>query len=357
MRFRNLLTSSTLNLVVFIAYIYIKLLYCRALSNTTRLREIMDHQAFDYSMKNIPIPSRKFYLKCLIEKTELVIKRMRWKALITEKNTGSKSSYGFKSRKCPQQHPARLFKTYENPVPDLVNFENDLLGIIKSVSFETVRNDFQDKLRTDMSTIISSDKAFVFADKTRNLYKLDKAAYGKLYMENVTKSYKRVDSNVYHDINLEAKGIATELKIGDEVERMAKKEAFVTLKDHKDDFNINPKCHLINPAKSKLGKVSKTIIENINNKVKANAFNQWKKTDDVIRWFSNIRDKANCVFIQFDIPEFYPSISKDLQKSLEYAKQFTNIPPKDIYTLMHARKSLLFAKKKRLDEKLRRQFF
>ena len=45
----------------------------------------MDHQAFDYSMKNIPIPSREFYLKCLIEKTELVIKRLKWKALITEK--------------------------------------------------------------------------------------------------------------------------------------------------------------------------------------------------------------------------------------------------------------------------------
>ena len=184
-----------------------------------------------------------------------------------------------------------------------------------------------------MSTIKSSDKAFVFADKTRNLYKLDKTAYDKLYMENVTKSCKRADSNVYHDINLEAKEIATELKIADKVERMAKKEVFITLKDHKDDFNINPKCRLINPAKSELGKVSKTIIENINNNVKEQTrVNQWKKTDDVIRRFSNIRNKANCVFIQFDIQEFYPSISKDLlQKSLEYAKHSTNIPPKDIY--------------------------
>ena len=174
-------------------------------------------------------------------------------------------------------------------------------------------------------------------------YPLDKAAYDKLYMENVTKSYKRAGSNVYHDINLEAKEIATELKIADIVERMAKKEAFITLKDHKDDFIINPKYRLVNPAKSELGKVSKTIIENINNKVKEQTrFNQWKKTDDVIRWFSNIRDKANCVFIQFDIQEFYPSISKDLlQKSLEYAKQFTNIPPEDIFTLMHARCSAL----------------
>ena len=154
-------------------------------------------------------------------------------------------------------------------------------------------------------------------------------------MENVTKSYKRADSNICHDINLEAKEIATERKIADKVERMAKKEAFITLKDHKDDFNINPKCSLINPPKSELGKVSKTIIENINNKVKEQTcVNQWKKMDDVIRWFSNIRNKANWVFIQFDIQEFYPSISKDLlQKSLEYAKQFTNDPSeRHIYT-------------------------
>ncbi len=35
---------------------------------------------FDYSLKNIPIPSQDAYLRNLIEKMENVLKRMRWKA-------------------------------------------------------------------------------------------------------------------------------------------------------------------------------------------------------------------------------------------------------------------------------------
>ena len=40
-------------------------------------------------------------------------------------------------------------------------------------------------------------------------------------------------------------------------------KTYATLKDHKENFNINSKGYLINPAKSKLGKVSKTIVYNI----------------------------------------------------------------------------------------------
>ena len=90
------------------------------------------------------------------------------------------------------------------------------------------------------------------------MYRLDKNTYDKLYTENITKSCKRTDCNAYNKINLQAKKIATNLNITGRVECMAKNEAFITLKDHKDDFNVNPECSLINPAKSELGKVSKT---------------------------------------------------------------------------------------------------
>jgi hypothetical protein len=45
---------------------------------------------------------------------------------------------------------------------------------------------------------------------------------------------------------------------------MAETEAFITLKDHKDNVESNPKCRLINPAKRELGKVSKVILDSIN---------------------------------------------------------------------------------------------
>ena len=58
-------------------------------------------------------------------------------------------------------------------------------------------------------------------------------------------------------------------------------------------------------------------------------------------------DKPNCTFLQFDIEEFYPSISKELVlKSIDYAKQFTTVTPNDVDIMMHVRKSLLFANEK-----------
>ena len=99
-------------------------------------------------------------------------------------------------------------------------------------------------------------------------------------------------------------------------------QAFITLKDHKEDFSTHPKCRLIDPAKSELGKVSKKIIENINASIKTKTgANQWKNTDDVLKWFNDISDKPKCTFVQFDIEEYYPSISRDLlMKAIEYAR-------------------------------------
>ena len=46
----------------------------------------MEQRKFTYSLKNIPLPSKYAYKKSLIEKTEALIKRMRWKALFFDKN-------------------------------------------------------------------------------------------------------------------------------------------------------------------------------------------------------------------------------------------------------------------------------
>ena len=48
--------------------------------------------------------------------------------------------------------------------------------------------------------------------------------------------------------------------------------------------------------------------------------------------------------MQFDIEEFYPSISKELllRAIITYAKTLVNISDEEINTIMHSRKSLLF---------------
>ena len=85
------------------------------------------------------------------------------------------------------------------------------------------------------------------------------------------------------------------------------------MKGYKPNFSSNPKGRLINPAKSKIGKISKYFLEQINTEVRdLSSVNQWQETSTIINWFKNIRNKKKCIFMQFDIEEFYPSISKEL---------------------------------------------
>ena len=47
------------------------------------------------------------------------------------------------------------------------------------------------------------------------------------------------------------------------MESLAKSEAFLTLKDHKENFDTHLLCHLINLAKSEMGRASKKMLDNI----------------------------------------------------------------------------------------------
>ena len=70
---------------------------------------------------------------------------------------------------------------------------------------------------------------------------------------------------------------------------------------------------------------------------------QWKNTNEIIDWFINIDNKHQCISRQLDIKGFYPSITEEiLEKSSEFAKQCVDITEKDIRSIKHCRKSLLF---------------
>ena len=138
-----------------------------------------NHKYYSYSIKNIALPSEKLYKTILIEKVELLIKRMRWKAHLYENSGLNKSnplSYIFKSRKYPPQHK------------DLMQFENDLLELIKSLKFKKVKNKFLDQLHKDITSIKKSKNVFIFADKTRNIYETDKNTHSKLLTDSISKT-------------------------------------------------------------------------------------------------------------------------------------------------------------------------
>ena len=149
---------------------------------------------------------------------------------------------------------------------------------------------------------------------------------------------------MYNKINREAKSIANNYGVSERVNCLTKSNAFISLKDHKPNFRSNPKCSLINPAKRGIGKISKYFLEQLNSKVRdLSSVNQWQETSTVINWFKSIKNKKKCIFMQFDIEEFYPSISKELLlKAITYAKNLVNISDEDINTIMHSRRSLLF---------------
>ena len=89
--------------------------------------------------------------------------------------------------------------------------------------------------------------------------------------------------------------------------------SFITLKDHKENFNNNPPVRLINPAKNELEHISNAILDPTNKSIReVLALNQWRNTDTVIDWFKSIRNKHLCKFVVFDIREFYPSITENL---------------------------------------------
>ena len=116
--------------------------------------------------------------------------------------------------------------------------------------------------------------------------------YSKLLKENITKTYKKASNDTLKEINNEAKQIAINEKLDDRIECFAKRQAFITLKDNKDNFRSSLPCRLLNPVKSELGKISKTVLENISSKFRGiTELNQWKNSMAVIEWFKNTKNK------------------------------------------------------------------
>ena len=153
-------------------------------------------------------------------------------------------------------------------------------------------------------------------------------------VDNITKTYKHGSEDFIDELDSEI----------NRNERMQKREAFISLKDHKENFENNPKCRLINPAKSESGKLSKVILDKFNSNLrqKLNS-NQCRNTQQVITWFGNINDKDRHSFIPFDIVDFYASISeKILNEALDWASDLATIPDNDISIIKHGRKPLLF---------------
>ena len=308
----------------------------------------MDKANISYSLKNIPLPTKSAYTNALVPKVTSFVQRLRWRAHFfiqnKKKNKNDESEeedeetkkdfYGFNSTKSAPY------------VPALAGFENDLYSLISNLKFRNERNQFQTKLNDDVNMINNSPDAFVLADKTNNVYRISADTYKKLLTDNITTHYKKDNENTEDKINKQAKLICDRLEMSDRVQKIAPKQAFVTIKDHKDNFKNNTKCRLINPMKSEIGKISKCKLQNITKTLRNKLeLHQWINTNDVLIWFHKLERKPRLSFLIFDIVEFYPSINEKLfNAALDFAALHIPIPNSDREIFMHARSSLLHSR-------------
>ena len=143
----------------------------------------------------------------LIEKIEFFIKELRSKVIffINNKDTNGRrasgSVYSLKINKCPLQ------------IKELIPFEDDLVDLGKNIKFCKVRNNFQMKL----PEVCSSKKTLILAQKTSNMYRLEKEEYYLLLQNAVTATHKKSNKETPRKINCEGNKYTKEANILNQV--------------------------------------------------------------------------------------------------------------------------------------------
>ena len=122
---------------------------------------------------------------------------MRGKCLefLGKLNRNNVESPGFKSVKCP------------TAIKKMTDFEDELQQMINSVEVREICYSFQGKLKNDIEHIKKSNKIFAWADKSRNIYKVEQEEYKKLLKENIIKNYEKSNLTKLYNINKSAKKI------------------------------------------------------------------------------------------------------------------------------------------------------
>ena len=293
-------------------------------------------QAFDYSSKNIPIHSEREYKFHLLRSFEKFRHNLLWRVFffLTPPLAGpQKETFGLTSSRPPPV------------VPELKPFFNKMEGLLRGVEFKKFSNPLQMKLKKDRQKVAQNKNLLVPADKTRNYYSLEKDKYVELLSKDIHKSYKKTTHVEAEEIDSEQRNIVESLDLTDRnIFRLQSQPANVSLKDHKANFDSNPSTRLINPTKPEIGKISKKILDRVNNEIRRiTNYNQWLNSDSVISWFKNIKNKHTHTFILFDVVNMYGSISeKLLTEALQWASSLTKITKEEKSIILRAKKSLLY---------------
>ena len=212
----------------------------------------------EYSMNNIPIPSRKEYIRKLIRKTEKFIARLRWKYFWAIKNKSKdkrldnhpqakieiegKNTYGFRTSYAPPRFE------------ELEPFENALWEMIRNIKYRKYSNKVLNQLQKDLRSIKNLKDVIMKSNKNRNYFKMDVNEHNKVMLDNITPLYRKCDPDEVNAVNREAKIISEELGLSDVMQIYTPTECYVTVKVHKDPAPGREEYRLINAAKTDIGR-------------------------------------------------------------------------------------------------------
>ena len=157
-------------------------------------------------------------------------------------------------------------------------------------------------------------------------------------------NYKIVLSFTIDQINNDTGNFASKLHINDRLGKFQKKDAYILFKDHKPNFINKLQTRLINPSKTKLGKISKNIIQNIVTNVReASHSNLWRNSLETIEWFRGIKKtKVKLALYNLTSLTFIrPYLKKILIDSINYEKEYIDITNQQFDIILACRKTVL----------------
>ena len=134
------------------------------------------------------------------------------------------------------------------------------------------------------------------------------AEYKKLVQKNMTKEYKKVTLANADKISKAHKSVVNDLDLQDRVFKSTDLECFISLKDHKDDFQNTLSSRLLNPMKCEIGKISHSILSKFISEIRSKCdLNQWQNTYACVEWFKTLENKEKlhclryCEFLPINI--------------------------------------------------------
>ena len=109
----------------------------------------MQQIKFNYSLKNIGLTSKDVYTRSLVNKTQSVIQRMRWKAHFFLNQANNDTEQGRAAHRSANTYGQLKSKRSAPPVAELRAFEDDVVRLIENAKFRDVTNKFMKELERD----------------------------------------------------------------------------------------------------------------------------------------------------------------------------------------------------------------